>query len=202
MDEEFSDQEGDTLLRLARMTIGEKLGVRADENDIALLEKELEAGVFKKKRGVFVTLQMNGELRGCIGNLEAGETVAEAVRENSVNAAFKDPRFPALQRHELERVSIEISILTKPEPVKYRDKNDLLSKITPNKDGVIIGDNRKKATFLPQVWEQVPGKEEFLSHLCVKAGMRKNEWKNGGLEVKVYRVESFQEKTGNFGTDF
>ena len=195
MEEQLTDQQGQNLLKLARMSIARKLGAETGKNDPAFSKKEFSDASFQKKRGVFVTLLLDGKLRGCIGNLDPDETVAEGVRRNALNAAFEDPRFPPLQPEELERITIEVSILTKPEPLEYRDKDDLLSGLTPYADGVILGKNSKKATFLPQVWEQVSGPEEFLSHLCRKAGMPAEQWKKGDLSIKVYRVQSFEEQS-------
>lgn len=194
MQEEFTEQQGGRLLKLARMSIAEKLGIEMDEKDQIFLKKEFAGAPFQKKRGVFVTLLIDGKLKGCIGNLEPEGTVVEGVRQNALNAAFEDPRFSPLRPEELERVQIEVSILTKPVPLEYTDKDDLLSGITPYSDGLIIGKGNKKATFLPQVWDQVSEPEEFLSHLCRKAGLPADQWKKGDLEVRVYRVESFEEQ--------
>ena len=197
MGEKLTDQQGQKLLKLARMSIARKFGIETEGKDPDLLKKEFSDAAFHEKRGVFVTLLLDGKLRGCIGHLQPDETVVEGVRQNALNAAFEDPRFPPLSPEELERIAIEVSILTKPEPLEYRDKNDLLAKLTPYSDGVILGKDNKKATFLPQVWEQVSGPEEFLSHLCRKAGIPADQWKKGDLEVRVYRVESFEEALDN-----
>ncbi|MCF8044485.1 MAG: AmmeMemoRadiSam system protein A [Desulfarculaceae bacterium] len=194
MEDEFTEQQGALLLKLARMSIARKLGIEKGKKDSDFRKKAFSDAPFAKKRGVFVTLLMDGKLRGCIGNLEPDGTVVEGVRHNALNAAFEDPRFPPLEQEELDRVQIEVSILTKPVPLEYTDKEDLVSKITPYSDGLIIGKGSKKATFLPQVWEQVSEPEEFLSHLCRKAGLPADQWKKGDLEVRVYRVESFEEQ--------
>ena len=193
MDKEFTEQQGKKLLKLARISIARKHEISADKKNQTVLENELSDPIFQKKRGIFVTLLMDGNLRGCIGNLEPEETVVEGVRKNALNAAFEDPRFPPLEPDELERVQIEVSILTKPIPLEYTDTDDLLSKLTPYEDGLIIEHNTRKATFLPQVWKQVPEPEKFLSHLCRKAGMPAHQWKKGDLTVRIYRVESFEE---------
>ena len=107
----FNEAQGQILLALARQTIMEKLGLKVNENRIAKLAAELEDDQFNLRRGTFVTLNINGGLRGCIGNLSDSDSVKEGVRKNAINAAFYDPRFPALAKEELEKVKIEISIL-------------------------------------------------------------------------------------------
>lgn len=194
MEKEFTDQQGVMLLKLARRTIAGKLKIEREEKERRSWKKEFSDPSFHKKRGVFVTLLMNGKLRGCIGNLEPEKTVVDSVRRNALHAAFEDPRFPPLSPDELENVRIEVSILTKPAVLEYTDKEDLLAKITPYEDGLIISKENRTATFLPQVWEQVSGPEEFLSHLCRKAGLPEHQWKKGDLDVEVYRVESFEEE--------
>ena len=194
--ESYSSDEGKFLLKLARDTIAERLGVKIDEKN----RKENFAGksfadkLFNEKKGVFVTLHLNGSLRGCIGSLEPHETIAQGVINNSINAAFYDPRFSPLSIDEFNRIDIEISILSRPEKLEYSDGKDLVSKLEPQVDGVIISKGRAGATFLPQVWDQLPDKKEFLTHLCLKAGLSGDEWKSGDLEVRVYQVQAFEEK--------
>lgn len=191
MEGRFSDEQGLALVKMARETIEDSLGVRLkrDDPEDALLKEP----VMGMKHGVFVTLTKRGDLRGCIGFLEGRETVKEAVRHNALNAAFNDPRFPPLKASELGDVDIEISILSDPEPLDYSGASDLLARLRPGVDGVIIRSGMHAATFLPQVWDQLPDKEEFLGHLCLKAGLRADTWKQGGLEVLVYQVQHFEE---------
>ena len=144
-------------------------------------------------RGTFVTLTIKGELRGCIGSLEGREPIVDGVRHNAVNAAFHDPRFRPLGRQELDKVTIEVSILSEPQPLAYTDGEDLLGRLRPGTDGVIIRKGYASATFLPQVWEQLPDKEEFLTHLCLKAGLAPDAWRRGDLEVLTYQVQYFEE---------
>jgi AmmeMemoRadiSam system protein A len=110
-----------------------------------------------------------------------------------VSAAFRDPRFPALTKKELNRVEIEVSILTEPEPLNFQDHRDLLRKLRVDMDGVIINKGGARATFLPQVWKQLPQPEEFLSHLCMKARLPADAWKRPGLDVSTYQVQYFEE---------
>ncbi|MBW1998156.1 MAG: AmmeMemoRadiSam system protein A [Deltaproteobacteria bacterium] len=188
--EKLTEEEGEYLVSLARKTIEERLLNRESPGDPV----PVPSGKFKEKRGTFVTLTIDGHLRGCIGHIVPQESVLEGVKVNAVNAAFKDPRFPPLSKEELEKIKIEVSILTDPRPLDYRDAQDLLEKLRPEVDGVIIKKGYHQATFLPQVWEQLPDKKEFLTHLCVKAGLNGDEWKNGDLEVLTYQVQAFEEE--------
>lgn len=175
------------LLSVARNAIAERLDLKTEK-----LERPKD-DVLLKKRGVFVTLEIEGSLRGCIGNIEAVYELEDGVRENAVNAAFDDPRFPSLSKEEFSELEIEISILTVPKRLEYKNIDDFLEKLTPLKDGVILRKGPYGATYLPQVWEQIRDKEVFLSSLCQKAGLEFNEWRDGLLEVYTYQAEVFQE---------
>jgi len=144
---------------------------------------------FKEKKGVFVTLTKNKELRGCIGTILPIKELGIATYENAIHAAIHDPRFPPLTREELREIEIEISILSNPRRVEYKNVDELLKKIEPHRHGIIISYNGYSATFLPQVWEQLNTKEKFLSHLCLKAGLPMDFWKTGKLIVEVYENE-------------
>ena len=189
--EKISAESGRALLKLARQTISEQLGGKT-ENDPSLSEK-LNAMELQDICGTFVTLTKNKQLRGCIGNLLPSEPIPEGVRNNAINAAFNDHRFSPLTKEELDEIEIEISILTKPEPLSFSGAKDLLSKIRPNVDGVILKKAYRSATFLPQVWEQLPDKKSFLSHLSQKAGLPKDAWKDPDIEVMTYQVQYFEE---------
>ena len=145
------------------------------------------------ERACFVTLTLGNNLRGCIGCLDAEENpLWKNIQENAINAGFSDPRFPQLSKQEIDKIKIEVSVLTNPEKLEFSDENDLLSKI--DKDmGIILKKGVKSATFLPQVWEQLPDKIKFLQHLCLKAGLDKNAWKSDNIEIFYYRVEKFEE---------
>lgn len=193
VDGQFSEAQGRVLVKLARKTIGDKLGLATAESAAQDLLSDLKEDCFKVQRGTFVTLKIKGQLRGCIGSLTATETVAESVRRNALNAAFHDPRFAPLSRDELGRTAIEVSILTEPRPLQFQDGQDLIKKLRPHVDGVIIRKNFARATFLPQVWEQLPEPEDFLSHLCMKAGLPSRAWEDSELEVLTYQVQYFEE---------
>lgn len=182
------------LLQLARKCITRKFSDEGPGEE--KIPTEISKEFLKQKRGVFVTLHKKGRLRGCIGNIEPVKTLEAGVRENAVSAAFKDSRFAPLTLDELALIDIEISILSKPAPLDYKDARQLISSLVPGVDGVILEKNYHRATFLPQVWEQLPTPEEFLSHLCSKAGLAANEWETSGLRVHTYQVHSFGEKAG------
>jgi len=148
--------------------------------------------VTKEFRGCFVTLTKNGRLRGCIGYLEGRVPLYEAVIENAKNAALKDPRFPHVGPAELADIKVEVSVLTKPVALDYKDPQDLLAKLVPGEDGIILSKGHLQSTFLPQVWEELPDKIDFLEHLSVKGGMPPDGWKTA--DVKRYRAIHFQEQ--------
>ncbi|MDD5204230.1 MAG: AmmeMemoRadiSam system protein A [Desulfobacterales bacterium] len=185
----LTEKEGRHLLSVARRTIETSLSNQEEEPS----SDQGESPKYKEKRGTFVTLTIEGALRGCIGHIIPQETLIEGVRINAINAAFKDPRFRPLSPKEWKRVKIEVSILTDPVPLRYSDAGDLLRKLTPGKDGVILKKGFHQATFLPQVWEQLPEVEEFLTQLCHKAGLNGDAWKREKLDVSIYQVQAFHE---------
>lgn len=176
------------LLKLARESIKSEL--EGKELKVSDLIKKKYSG----KKACFVTLMINGELRGCIGSLEAKQELWKDVLENSRNAAFSDPRFESLSKNEMKKIKIEISVLSVPKKLVYSDVKDLLNKIKKGKDGLIIKSGFYSATYLPQVWKQIPEKEEFLKSLCLKAGLVRDFWKSGKLSVWTYMVDSVAEK--------
>jgi AmmeMemoRadiSam system protein A len=186
---DLTETQGKQLLSEARKTISDRLSGKTDPSSET---KDLPA-VFNEKRGTFVTLTTHGNLRGCIGHIIPREPLIEGIRQNAVNAAFRDPRFAPLTQNEWKDVHIEISILTEPKSLAYTDGQDLLDKLRPGVDGVIIKKGFHQSTFLPQVWEQLPDKKAFLNHLCLKAGLDGNAWQKGDLEVSTYQVQAFEE---------
>ena len=188
----LTEKQGQLLVRLARETIAARLR-HSDIDSHKKSTADLADPVFQEKRGTFVTLKINKQLRGCMGCLTPSETILEGIQRNAINSAFNDPRFQALTESELEQAEIEISILTNPQKLEYTDGKDLLQKLRPAIDGVIIGQGMARATFLPQVWEQLPRAEDFLSHLCRKAGLPPDTWQRGELDVSIYQVQYFHE---------
>jgi len=185
----LTDQEGVYLLSMARKAIEKRLFTQNDEDQG---DPDLSPR-YSERRGTFVTLTINEGLRGCIGHIIPGESLIEGIRINAINAAFRDPRFSPLSKEEWGDVKVEISILTEPKELQYSDADDLLNKLRPDIDGVIIKKGFRQATFLPQVWEQLPDKKEFLTHLCMKAGLDGHAWKKERIEVSLYQVQAFEE---------
>lgn len=181
--------EKQTLLRLAREALSAGVtGKALSPLDYASLTPSLmEPGAS------FVTLTIGSELRGCIGALEAYQPLAEDVREHAIAAALQDPRFPPVDSSELPNIHIEISRLTAPQPLQYSSAAELIQKIKPQVDGVILTDGVRRATFLPQVWQSLPQPEEFLARLCQKMGKPANAWQIARLEALTYQVEEFSE---------
>ena len=136
----------------------------------------------------FVTLHKHGQLRGCIGALEAYQPLINDIAEHAYAAAFQDPRFPALNASELDQLDIEISVLGKPEAMQFTDEADLLKQIRPGIDGLILQHGYNRGTFLPSVWEQLPDVTEFFKHLKNKAGLPMDWWRD---DVKVSRYQTF-----------
>jgi len=141
----------------------------------------------------FVTLTQGGQLRGCIGTLEAHRPLAEDLEHNARAAAFDDPRFPPLDETELARTRVEVSILSDPEPMAFRDEADALAQLRPGVDGVILEAGWHRATFLPQVWEQLPSPREFMAHLKRKAGLAPDYWSDD-IRLSRYTVEKYKEE--------
>jgi AmmeMemoRadiSam system protein A len=191
---QLTEEQGQVLVKLARHTIMEKLGRNVSASDTAARNSASMDMKFQAHCGTFVTLKIEGRLRGCIGSLTSNETIWDGIRHNAVNAAFRDPRFSPLTEKELDQTHIEVSILTEPRLLDHGSGAELTQKLRAHIDGVIIRKDHASATFLPQVWEQLPDPEEFLSHLCMKAGLPSNAWKDQELEVLTYQVQYFEEK--------
>ncbi len=181
------------LLKFARQSIEEHLEHQKTIKRQSLLKRYPE---LQDKMATFVTLTLHGELRGCIGSIIPHRSLLEDVIHNAASAAFEDPRFYPLTREEYLQCTVEVSLLTAPEELIYEDTADLKSKIRPGIDGVIIEKGGYSATFLPQVWEQLPTFEQFFAHLGQKAGI------GGDMlalhpKVQTYQVEHFEDKPIN-----
>jgi AmmeMemoRadiSam system protein A len=177
-----------TLLTLARESIAHGL----THGRPLPVDPEDYGPQLRAERAAFVTLKETGTLRGCIGHLEAVQPLVQDVAENAFAAAFRDPRFPPLQDDELTLVSIEISVLTPAEPLEFDSEADLLGRVEPGRDGLILRAGAARGTFLPSVWESLPEPADFLRHLKIKAGLRPDFW-SPEIEIWRYRTESFSE---------
>jgi AmmeMemoRadiSam system protein A len=182
------DERGE-LLRIARQALQEAVkGELLTPLDLSSMPASLRAD-----GASFVTLTRNGELRGCIGALEARQALAEDVREHAVAAALQDYRFPPVAPDELPEIQVEISRLTPTQALEYQTPEDLLASLRPCVDGVVLKYGGRRATFLPQVWEKLPEPAVFLSYLCQKMGASPDAWRRHKLEVFTYEVEEFAE---------
>ena len=189
----LTPEEGETLVLLARRTIAESLGHRVDELPEAV-RQQLGDPALQEQGAAFVTLTKKGALRGCIGSITAHRSLLNDVKANARNAAFHDPRFQPLGEKEYAELDIEVSVLTPPRKLEYHDAEDLIRKLRPKVDGVILGDGSHTATFLPQVWEQLPDPEQFLTRLCLKGGLAGDAWRRNKLEVQIYQVQHFSDQ--------
>lgn len=189
MDKPLTEEEKAFLLTLARKTIEKAV----DRKPLPTWTSRDLTETLSNNGASFVTLTMDGDLRGCIGSLEAYQSLAEDVRDHARQAALEDHRFPPVTKNEIPRLHIEISRLTPPTPLKYDNPQELPELLQPDVDGVILKDGLRRSTFLPQVWRQLPDASEFLSHLCSKMGAPADLWKRKVLEVFTYRVEEFEE---------
>jgi AmmeMemoRadiSam system protein B/AmmeMemoRadiSam system protein A len=178
------DEKGSTLLKLARSEIASKLG---HEVESAALPDWLEV-----PGASFVTLTRQGELRGCIGTLEAHRPLGLDVRENALAAAFRDPRFMPLSREEYDDIRVEVSLLSPTEAIAVASEEHALATLRPGIDGVVFEYGHYRSTFLPQVWEQLPEPTEFLAHLKRKAGLSMDFWSDS-VRLSRYTVSKWKE---------
>ncbi len=187
--EPLTDTEKQVLLQLARQTLETVIRNRTRYHiDLKKYSPRLQLN-----GASFVTLTRHEALRGCIGTLEAYQPLVQDVCEHAEAAALEDYRFPPVQPEELDQIKIEISVLTPAVPLKYSTPDELIERLRPGIDGVVLRDGMHRATFLPQVWEQLPEPEEFLSHLCAKMGVASDLWQRKILQVSTYQVEEFHE---------
>ena len=182
----FTKQEKQFLLSLAWKSIKSCL---AGKNNLPKINLDSILPKLKQNFACFVTLQMNNSLRGCIGSLNASRPLYQDVIANAIYAAFSDPRFKPITAEDINNIQLEISVLSEPKRLKYKSREDLLKKLKSNY-GIILEKNSHTATFLPQVWHQLKEKEDFMSHLCIKAGLQPDEWENKGISVSYYTIVS------------
>ncbi|MCB1875440.1 MAG: AmmeMemoRadiSam system protein A [Chromatiales bacterium] len=186
MADRYNPAERQLLLAIARASIdhGLKSGTALLPDLGGLPEKFCEPGAS------FVTLETHGQLRGCIGRLEASRPLATDIAANAYAAAFEDPRFPPLQERETPNLELHLSILSPAQPMRFRDQNDLIAQLRPGIDGLILEEGYHRGTFLPSVWDSLPSPGEFLRHLKRKAGLAPDYWSDS-LRVFRYVTESF-----------
>jgi hypothetical protein len=183
-----SPAERKALLDLARQSLAAAVRGAPPPKDSAGLSAR-----FRSAGACFVTLTERGQLRGCIGHIFPQMPLVEAVVSNAAHAALEDPRFPPVVPDEIDRIHIEISLLSVPQPLEFGSPAELLARLRPGVDGVVLRVGRHQATYLPQVWEQIPEKPEFLGELARKAGLPADAWKSPEARVLTYQVEAFAE---------
>ena len=175
---------GPALLARARWAIGAALGLP--------LREPTPHPALAQRGACFVTLRLDDALRGCIGSIQAQRELVADVADNAVGAALRDQRFSPLSSEEFERVRIEVSLLSRPEFLEFGSEAEALAKLRPGIDGVIFFNGCRRATFLPQVWEQLPEPREFLARLKQKAGSPADFW-GPTVMMATYQVEKFAE---------
>ena len=180
----MNDDPGKILLTLARHAIANELGIECATNP--------QHAMLLQPGATFVTLTENGQLRGCIGTLEARRPLGEDVCANARAAAFRDPRFTPLNRDEFTRIHIEVSLLTPAQQISFTDEEDALRQLRPDIDGVILEAGQRRATFLPQVWESLSEPRQFMAELKHKAGLPHDYW-NNGIKLSCYTVQKWKE---------
>jgi len=180
----YSQDDKNTLLRIARTSIehGLEIGGPMEIDTSSYAEK------LQQPRATFVTLKIGDTLRGCIGSLIAKEALVNSIAHSAWSAAFEDPRFARLSADELDKISISLSILSPAEPIEFCSEADLISKIRPGTDGLILEEGYHRGTFLPSVWESLPDAELFLQHLKQKANLEPGYWSDT-IKVDRYTAE-------------
>ncbi len=181
----MSNEQGNVLLPLARAAIAQALNVPLTAEETAPWLSEWGA--------CFVTLTQYGELRGCIGTLQAYRSLREDVKHNAVAAALRDPRFAPLSAQELNITDIEISLLSPTQKIAFINEADALAQLRPGLDGVVFEYGHHRSTFLPQVWKQIPQAKQFMAQLKRKAGLQDNFWAEG-VNLSRYSVTKWHEK--------
>ena len=177
------------LMQIAR----EAIECVVNKKELSKLELSTMPQRLQEQGASFVTLTLDGNLRGCIGALQASQPLVLDVQEHAVAAATQDYRFRPVSPQEISKLVIEISRLSPSQELQYSTPNDLLSKLRPGVDGVVLRRGFQRATFLPQVWEKIADPADFLTQLCFKMGVSEDLWKKEHLQVQIYQVEEFKE---------
>lgn len=185
-------EDGKILIKFARDSISSQFS-----NKELIIDNETKKR-FSDKQGCFVTLKLDGDLRGCIGFPEPVLPLYEAIAESAKNAAFSDPRFAPLTKEEFDKVKIELSVLTKPELIKVKDDKEYLDRIKIGDDGLIIKGNYGSGLLLPQVFSEYKvNAEKALQMTCQKAGLSSDAWKDLKNEIYKFQAHIFAEENGN-----
>jgi len=188
---EFAHHEEAQLLGIARASIERGL-VTGQPSEV---DTSQVSGALAQRLGSFVTLTQRGELRGCVGALEPAHPLMRSVGIAAFNAAFRDHRFPPLAHAEIDRTRIEISVLSRPEPIEIESEAELMAGLRPAEDGLLLEEIGYRATFLPKVWEKLPDPSQFVRHLKAKAGLSEDYW-SGSIRFYRYHTVSIAESSG------
>ena len=183
--ENFAHRYGEELLNIAERALNKAV---LEKKELKISRQDYEDILFDKGAS-FVTLTINGELRGCIGTLIPQEGIALNIAANAYRAALEDSRFPPLSAEELPQTAVSISLLTDFERIRFTTEADLLNKIIPGVDGLVLRDGDRQGVFLPTVWEELPQPQDFLNNLKLKAGLSPNYWSD---KIKVYRFRTVE----------
>lgn len=186
------DNAGDWLLPLARTAIAGAIG--ADPGPSGDVPTPVPDWL-ESQGATFVTLTQNGQLRGCIGSLVAHRPLVDDLRDNAVASAIHDHRFPTLTAPELTHTDIEVSVLSRPEPIRFSSRAELEEQLRPGLDGLIVTVELRRATFLPQVWDQLPEPALFLDQLVEKSGVSTDhvDWSSDRVTAERYTVTDWSE---------
>ena len=181
------NEQGKILLQIARAAICQSLRV-------ASIPAPMDDHMFWLSRpgATFVTLTQRGELRGCIGSLQACDPLIDDVSNNAVSAALRDPRFMPLGAGELNSLGVEVSLLSELQPLRFASEADALAQLRPDIDGVVFEYGSYRSTFLPQVWESLPQPPQFLAKLKSKARLSEDFW-DEGIKLSRYTVSKWRE---------
>lgn len=180
----FDTSREQTLLHVARAAIAKELGFLSDN---------LPRPAWMEEPGAtFVTLTLHGRLRGCIGSLEASQPLIDDVSQNAVAAAFQDPRFAPLTLDEFAEVIIDVALLSKPEPIRFTNEQDVLAQLNPGVDGVTLEYDSKRASFLPHAWADSPDPKVFLALLKEQVGLADDFWSDA-IKLSRFTVRKWRE---------
>lgn len=185
MNVQAENEQGMVLLQIARAAIASRFGLWFDCRD--------DADFLQEQRASFVTLTKSGQLRGCIGSLQAHRRLLDDVRANAQAAAFRDPRFQPLTAAEYTETAIEISLLSALSPMEVDNEQDALSQLQPGVDGIVLAYGNHRGTFLPQVWDSLPEPRRFLGELKRKAGLSAEFWSDD-VRLFRYHVDKWTER--------
>ncbi|MGB8276128.1 MAG: AmmeMemoRadiSam system protein A, partial [Alphaproteobacteria bacterium] len=181
--DDFRQKHGPTVIEVAKESVAHGL---AHGSPLSVAKREF-ASELRHQGATFVTLKINGDLRGCVGSAQAWRPLIEDVAANAFSAAFADRRFSPLSREEWPQTSLSVSVLTAPEAIAFGSEAELLAMLRPGIDGVILAEGQRRGLFLPQVWESLPEPAEFLHHLKRKAGLAPEHW---SPSIRAFRFQA------------